>query len=58
MTGISRFGERGPPWAYSKEEDLSIEDLRMRNFTYLLRYVFSVGWDHYYAISEVSRSQV
>lgn len=36
MTGVSRFCEKGPPWRYSKEESLSVEDLSMRNFTYLL----------------------
>eukprot|EP00250_Pteridium_aquilinum_P006876 c16702_g1_i1 orf=639-1490(+) len=36
MTGVSRFCERGSPWSYSKEEGLSVKDLHMQNFTYLL----------------------
>ncbi|KAG5627089.1 hypothetical protein H5410_012307 [Solanum commersonii] len=36
MNGISRFCEYNYPWRYSKEESISLEDLQMRNFTYLL----------------------
>lgn len=36
MTGVSRFCEKGPPWRYSKEEGLSVEDLLAKNFTYLV----------------------
>jgi alpha-1,6-mannosyltransferase len=36
MTGVSRFGERGPPWVYSKQEGLSERQLRKAGFDYLL----------------------
>ncbi|KAF3637951.1 Dol-P-Man:Man(7)GlcNAc(2)-PP-Dol alpha-1,6-mannosyltransferase [Capsicum annuum] len=36
MNGISRFCEYNYPWRYSKEENISLVDLQMRNFTYLL----------------------
>ncbi|CAM6098551.1 unnamed protein product [Calypogeia fissa] len=36
MTGVSRFCEEGPPWSYSKEEDLVTEEFASRNFTFLL----------------------
>eukprot|EP01018_Ginkgo_biloba_P034932 Gb_00233 [translate_table: standard] len=37
MNGISRFCEKGFPWRYSKEEDLSVEEIIARNFTYLIK---------------------
>lgn len=36
MNGISRFCEYNYPWRYSKEENISLENLQMKNFTYLL----------------------
>ena len=36
MTGVSRFGEQGAPWSYSKEEGLGEGLLRQRGFTHLL----------------------
>ncbi|KAL7238447.1 hypothetical protein ACSBR2_004532 [Camellia fascicularis] len=36
MNGISRFCENDFPWRYSKEEDIPLEELFQRNFTYLL----------------------
>ncbi|XP_024008571.1 dol-P-Man:Man(7)GlcNAc(2)-PP-Dol alpha-1,6-mannosyltransferase isoform X2 [Eutrema salsugineum] len=36
MNGISRFCEDGFPWRYSKEEEIVVEELRNRNFTYLV----------------------
>ncbi|KAF2556438.1 hypothetical protein F2Q68_00012671 [Brassica cretica] len=36
MNGISRFCEEGFPWRYSKEEEVGVEELRNRNFTYLV----------------------
>lgn len=36
MNGITRFGENGLPWRYSKEEDIASEDYYHKNFTYLL----------------------
>ncbi|KAH9294306.1 hypothetical protein KI387_040499, partial [Taxus chinensis] len=36
MNGISRFCEKDFPWRYSKEEDLSVEEIIARNFTYLI----------------------
>lgn len=36
MTGVSRFGELGPPWAYSKEEGLSQQQLSQHGFDFLL----------------------
>ncbi|XP_057824563.1 dol-P-Man:Man(7)GlcNAc(2)-PP-Dol alpha-1,6-mannosyltransferase isoform X2 [Cryptomeria japonica] len=36
MNGISRFCEKEFPWRYSKEEDLSFEEIIGRNFTYLI----------------------
>ncbi|DBA87838.1 TPA: hypothetical protein ACH3X1_004835 [Trebouxia sp. C0004] len=36
MTGVSRFGELGDPWTYSKEENLSLEELHHHGFTHLL----------------------
>ncbi|KFK42589.1 hypothetical protein AALP_AA1G015000 [Arabis alpina] len=37
MNGISRFCEDDLPWRYSKEEEISVEELRNRNFTYLVK---------------------
>eukprot|EP00252_Welwitschia_mirabilis_P016382 TRINITY_DN3613_c0_g2_i2.p1 TRINITY_DN3613_c0_g2~~TRINITY_DN3613_c0_g2_i2.p1 ORF type:complete len:178 (-),score=31.52 TRINITY_DN3613_c0_g2_i2:53-586(-) len=36
MNGISRFCEKDFPWRYSKEEHIALEELTMKNFTYLL----------------------
>lgn len=36
MTGVSRFGEAGAPWTYSKEEGLSSKQLRRLGFDYLM----------------------
>lgn len=36
MTGVTRFGEQGAPWAYSKEEGLTDHDLAARGFTHAL----------------------
>lgn len=36
MTGVSRFGELGPPWAYSKEEGLTVQQRAQRGFDFLL----------------------
>jgi hypothetical protein len=36
MTGVSRFGEAGTPWSYSKEEGLAAEQLAARGFDLLL----------------------
>jgi alpha-1,6-mannosyltransferase len=36
MTGVTRFGEAGPPWRYSKEEGLRDDALAGRGFTHLL----------------------
>ncbi|KAH0913755.1 LOW QUALITY PROTEIN: hypothetical protein HID58_037076 [Brassica napus] len=36
MNGISRFCESAFPWRYSKEEEMVVEELRNRNFTYLV----------------------
>jgi alpha-1,6-mannosyltransferase len=36
MNGISRFCEDDFPWRYSKEEEIVVEELRNRNFTYLV----------------------
>ena len=36
MTGVSRFGEAGAPWAYSKEEGLTLQQLAARRFDFLL----------------------
>ncbi|XP_028074044.1 dol-P-Man:Man(7)GlcNAc(2)-PP-Dol alpha-1,6-mannosyltransferase isoform X2 [Camellia sinensis] len=36
MNGISRFCENDFPWRYSKEEDIPLEELFHRNFTFLL----------------------
>ncbi|CAN8296013.1 unnamed protein product [Cochlearia groenlandica] len=36
MNGISRFCEDAFPWRYSKEEEIVVEELRNRNFTYLV----------------------
>lgn len=36
MTGVSRFGEAGSPWIYSKTEGLDDNDLVAANFEYLL----------------------
>lgn len=36
MTGVSRFGEAGAPWAYSKEEGLAPEQLAARGYDFLL----------------------
>ncbi|GMP62159.1 hypothetical protein CsSME_00024360 [Camellia sinensis var. sinensis] len=37
MNGISRFCENDFPWRYSKEEDIPLEELFHRNFTFLLK---------------------
>ncbi|KAL3140566.1 hypothetical protein ABBQ32_005142 [Trebouxia sp. C0010 RCD-2024] len=36
MTGVSRFGEYGPAWRYSKEEGLAEHTLQQHDFTHLL----------------------
>jgi len=36
MNGISRFCENDFLWRYSKEEDLSVEEIIAKNFTYLI----------------------
>ncbi|KAI4354672.1 hypothetical protein L6164_003519 [Bauhinia variegata] len=36
MNGISRFCESDFPWRYSKEEQISLHELRQRNFTFLI----------------------
>eukprot|EP00850_Spirogloea_muscicola_P021561 SM000253S09050 [mRNA] locus=s253:25113:30452:- [translate_table: standard] len=36
MTGFSRFCERCPPWKYSKEEGIPLQNLVQHNFTLLL----------------------
>ncbi|CAH2039412.1 unnamed protein product [Thlaspi arvense] len=36
MNGISRFCEDAFPWRYSKEEEIVVEELQNRNFTYLV----------------------
>ncbi|XP_019098013.1 PREDICTED: dol-P-Man:Man(7)GlcNAc(2)-PP-Dol alpha-1,6-mannosyltransferase isoform X1 [Camelina sativa] len=36
MNGISRFCEDALPWRYSKEEEIVVEELQNRNFTYLV----------------------
>ncbi|KAH0866638.1 hypothetical protein HID58_083849 [Brassica napus] len=36
MNGISRFCESAFPWRYSKEEEMVVEELQNRNFTYLV----------------------
>jgi alpha-1,6-mannosyltransferase len=36
MTGVSRFGEAGPPWSYCKAEGLSNEQLWQRRYDFLL----------------------
>lgn len=36
MTGVSRYGEAGAPWSYSKEEGLSLQQLAARRFDFLL----------------------
>lgn len=36
MTGVSRFGEEGAPWAYSKDEGLAPAQLAERRFDFLL----------------------
>ncbi|XP_025618147.1 dol-P-Man:Man(7)GlcNAc(2)-PP-Dol alpha-1,6-mannosyltransferase [Arachis hypogaea] len=36
MNGISRFCESDFPWRYSKEEEISMQELAQRNFTFLI----------------------
>ncbi|KAK4267923.1 hypothetical protein QN277_024642 [Acacia crassicarpa] len=36
MNGISRFCESDSPWRYSKEEQIRLQEFRMRNFTFLI----------------------
>lgn len=36
MTGVSRFGEAGAPWRYSKEEGLTTAQLAARKFDFLV----------------------
>ncbi len=36
MTGVSRYGEAGAPWSYSKEEGLNLQQLSARRFDFLL----------------------
>ncbi|XP_019450137.1 PREDICTED: dol-P-Man:Man(7)GlcNAc(2)-PP-Dol alpha-1,6-mannosyltransferase isoform X1 [Lupinus angustifolius] len=36
MNGISRFCESDFPWRYSKEEQISLQELKHRNFTFLI----------------------
>lgn len=42
MTGVSRFGELGDPWTYSKEEGIPLEELCHHGFTHLLSTVPNV----------------
>lgn len=35
-TGVTRFGQLGPPWEYSKAENLQLEDFRSRGFSCIL----------------------
>lgn len=36
MTGVTRFGEHGAPWVYSKQENLSLTQKQEARFDYLL----------------------
>lgn len=41
-TGASRFGERGAPWQYSKEEGLAVEALAGKGYSFVLAEVAEV----------------
>eukprot|EP00249_Psilotum_nudum_P014187 c24708_g1_i1 orf=107-1651(+) len=57
MTGISRFCEEGLPWIYSKEENLSVEDLGSQNFTYLISGQSTVlGFNCVFSVEKFSRT--
>ncbi|KAG2573729.1 hypothetical protein PVAP13_7KG272855 [Panicum virgatum] len=56
MSGVSRFCENEYPWRYSKEEEISIEEFRERNFTYLLNEHQSIsGYKCLFAVDGFSR---
>lgn len=56
MNGISRFCEKDLLWRYSKEEDLSDEEIIAKNFTYLINGRSRIpGFECLLAISGFSR---
>ncbi|XP_060673362.1 dol-P-Man:Man(7)GlcNAc(2)-PP-Dol alpha-1,6-mannosyltransferase isoform X2 [Ziziphus jujuba] len=56
MNGISRFCESDFPWRYSKEEGIPLEELKQRNFTYLINEHPSVdGFKCLFAVNGFSR---
>ncbi|XP_038874511.1 dol-P-Man:Man(7)GlcNAc(2)-PP-Dol alpha-1,6-mannosyltransferase isoform X1 [Benincasa hispida] len=56
MNGISRFCENDLPWRYSKEEDIPLNELRLKNFTYLVNeHAVIDGFNCLFSISGFSR---
>ncbi|XP_008460078.1 dol-P-Man:Man(7)GlcNAc(2)-PP-Dol alpha-1,6-mannosyltransferase isoform X2 [Cucumis melo] len=56
MNGISRFCENDFPWRYSKEEDIPLHQLQLKNFTYLVNeHPVIDGFNCLFSISGFSR---
>lgn len=56
MNGVSRFCENEYPWRYSKEEGISLDEYRGRNFTYLLNeHVHVDGYKCLFTVSGFSK---
>ncbi len=45
MTGVSRFGERGAPWLYSKNESVELQQLPAEQWAQLFEYVIAEPGD-------------
>ncbi|XP_020519898.1 dol-P-Man:Man(7)GlcNAc(2)-PP-Dol alpha-1,6-mannosyltransferase isoform X3 [Amborella trichopoda] len=60
INGISRFCENNFPWSrYSKEEGITIQEFRSRNFTYLLSEHRNIpGYACLFSVSGFSRVQI
>ncbi|KAL5560554.1 hypothetical protein UlMin_036765 [Ulmus minor] len=59
MNGISRFCESDFPWRYSKEEEIPLQELRNRNFTYLINEHHSVdGYKCLFTVKGFSRARL
>ncbi|XP_050236327.1 dol-P-Man:Man(7)GlcNAc(2)-PP-Dol alpha-1,6-mannosyltransferase isoform X2 [Mercurialis annua] len=59
MSGISRFCENDYPWRYSKEEGISLNEFRDRNFTYLISEHSAIdGFKCLYFVNGFSRARL
>ncbi|GMH21633.1 hypothetical protein Nepgr_023475 [Nepenthes gracilis] len=59
MNGITHFCENDPPWRYSKEEKIPIDEFQHRNFSYLLNKHLQIdGFRCLFSIDGFSRARV